>query len=259
MITTYIHNEGGFGNKLFQIAASLSLAKDNNDEIILPEWDYKNFFKNKIKTDDIVYSLKWDIWKEPGHNFFPIKYTENLRLDGYFQSEKYFKDNSELIKYYFTPSEEIENYIQNKYGKLLEDETVSIHVRRGDYLWANNRGLFYILDQNYFYNALKYFDKNIKILCFSDDIKWCKENFKMENIFFIENEKNYVDLFLMSKCKNNIISNSTFSWWGAWLNQNENKKIISPNKDKWFGEGWKYHPWGIHNVDDKVPEEWIKI
>ena len=67
---------------------------------------------------------------------------------------------------------------------------------------------------------------------FSDDIDWCKENFKQSNITFIENETDYIDLFIMSLCNNNIIANSTFSWWGAWLNSNENKKVVCPSS--WF-------------------------
>ena len=87
---------------------------------------------------------------------------------------------------------------------------------------------------------------------FSDDIKWCKENFIGNNFYFVENEKDYIEMYLMSSCNNNIISNSSFSWWSAWINENENKKIIGPKN--WFGPS-------LSNISDRdiIPLEWIKI
>jgi hypothetical protein len=91
------------------------------------------------------------------------------------------------------------------------------------------------------------------ILIFSDDINWCKNNLliKNKNIFFIEGNQDYIDLWLMSMCKNNIMANSTFSWWGAWLNKNPNKKVFVPRT--WFGNMIK------HNTKDLIPNTWIQI
>ena len=88
-------------------------------------------------------------------------------------------------------------------------------------------------------------------LVFSDDIDWCKGVFRGDRFTFIEGEKDYIDLYIMSQCKNNIIANSTFSWWGAWLNKNKNKKIVAPKK--WFGSLIS------HNTKDLIPKEWIKV
>jgi 5'(3')-deoxyribonucleotidase len=100
---------------------------------------------------------------------------------------------------------------------------------------------------------MKEMPKNSIFLIFSDDIEWCKENFPniSDKFIFIEGNKDYEDLYIMSKCKNNIISNSTFSWWGAWLNQNENKKVVAPLK--WFGSSIN------HNTKDLYCDGWIKI
>ena len=95
------------------------------------------------------------------------------------------------------------------------------------------------------------FPPKTKFLIFSDDITWCKKNFIGDSFIFIENEVDFIDMYLMSMCINNIIANSTFSWWGAWLNKNKNKKIISPIN--WFG------PAKPLNIRDVIPHNWVKI
>ena len=102
----------------------------------------------------------------------------------------------------------------------------------------------------YYKEAIKLMDVN-KFIVFSDDMSWCKENFVGDEFIFMENNSDYIDLWLMSLCDNNIIANSSFSWWGAWLNQNPNKKVIAPKK--WFG------PAINHNTKDLIPESWIII
>lgn len=124
-----------------------------------------------------------------------------------------------------------------------------MHIRRGDYLVSP--GHYINLDVEYYKNALKYIDNPGSILIFSDDISWCKDNFKGDKYIFIENEKDYIDIYLMSLCNNNIIANSTFSWWGAWLNTNPNKIVISPNK--WFGPAK-----GKRHLNDLIPKNWIQ-
>ena len=104
-----------------------------------------------------------------------------------------------------------------------------------------------LLDQS----ALEHFsDKEYKFLVFSDDIEWCKQVFD-DDFNFIEGEEDYVDLLLMARCKHNIIANSSFSWWGAWLNRNNNKRVIAPKK--WFGS--------VANLDSKdlLPKGWITL
>jgi hypothetical protein len=94
-------------------------------------------------------------------------------------------------------------------------------------------------------------DKTDQFLVFSDDINWCEENLKLENSIYINDEKDYNELYLMSLCDNNIIANSSFSWWGAWLNKNDDKLVVGPTK--WFG------PAINHKTSDILPDEWIKF
>lgn len=88
-------------------------------------------------------------------------------------------------------------------------------------------------------------------IVFSDDIEWCEENLPKDNFYYIKNEKDYIELYLMSMCNNNITCNSSFSWWGAWLNKKEDKKVIGPKI--WFGSAIN------HNTDDIIPQSWIKL
>ena len=125
----------------------------------------------------------------------------------------------------------------------------SIHVRRGDYVKHPNHHPVQTIE--YYNKSVEMVGKDTTIVVFSDDIEWCKKNFNIDNIIYIEDEKDYIELYLMSLCDNNIISNSSFSWWGAWLNTNENKKVIAPNK--WFGSAIN------ENTNDIIPKGWIKI
>jgi len=133
---------------------------------------------------------------------------------------------------------------------ILNKDTVSIHVRRGDY--TNLQHIHPLQSIEYYENAYNIIDdKSINVLVFSDDIEWCKNNIKFENITYIEGETNIVDMYIMSLCTHNIIANSSFSWWGAWLNNNKNKKVIAPIN--WFGSQSNLY------TGDIIPKKWIII
>lgn len=123
----------------------------------------------------------------------------------------------------FEAHDDIKQYIGNKYP-FIEDDNIAIHVRRGDYIKHRR-----VQDINYYNLAIDLIGRDKLLIVCSDGIEWCKENFKEKNIKFIEGERDYIDLYLMSFCKNNIISNSTFSWWSAYLNQN-NGTVVMPKK-----------------------------
>ncbi len=181
-------------------------------------------------------------------------------LIGYWQSWKYFFDirNDLLQDFNFQISELIGDE-RNK--DLLKDitntESVSIHVRRGDYLWKENERIFGdICDLEYYKKATELLSekkRNCKFFIFSNDIDWCRMNFSFlgdcEYVFWNTGKHSYFDMFLMTKCKNNIIANSTFSWWGAYLNENEDKIVVAP--EKWVNQAGK--------LEDIVPEKWIQI
>jgi hypothetical protein len=105
---------------------------------------------------------------------------------------------------------------------------------------------------SYYQNALEALGQYDQLFVFSDDIDWCKANFKFDKMTFIGGEKDYVELFLMASCHDHIIANSSFSWWGAWLSTNKDKKVVGPLK--WFGPA--YDCW---STEDIMPKEWKRI
>lgn len=155
-------------------------------------------------------------------------------VDGYWQSEKYFLDIADVIRQEFAfpdPSD------KNKAlaAELSACMSVSIHVRRGDYL-----GGFPVMDESYYEPAMAYFYEkydDARFYVFSNDLDWCREHLKADNITFVDwniGKDSPWDMWLMTQCKHNIVANSSFSWWGAWLNQNESKEVVAPKT-------WFYH------------------
>lgn len=179
----------------------------------------------------------------------------NYYIDGYWQSEDYFIDIEDDIRknFYFPPFTELENI---KISQIIKStESVSLHVRRGDYVGTSR--FVSLGNTNYYQKAIKYIKNTIEnplFVVLSDDIRWCKENLDLpaDSIFVTWNQgnKSYRDMQIMSICKHNIIANSSFSWWGAWLNNNSKKIVLAPNH---FFNG---------NIEDDshiVPEKWKKI
>ena len=238
MVSCYLM--GGLGNYLFQIATGYSKSLDMGEEFVVNPNNVQVVHKPlTIYTNNILKNLVFDnnfnvgkIYNEQHFHYSPIPdFMLSTTLYGYFQSEKYFKHNRNKILEFFICDNVINN-IHEKYKKDLGNSTCSIHVRRGDYL--NLPEHHPTQDMEYYKEAISIIGADKTFFIFSDDIKWCKENFKfLENVVYCENNEDYEDLYLMSLCDDNIIANSSFSWWGAWLNKNDNKKVISPKK--WFG------------------------
>lgn len=228
---------GRLGNQLFEVAATIGLALKNNDSYGFPRWEYSNYCNLKdCYYDKLLFN---NIYQEPFFHHKEISYCSNLDLRGYFQSEKYFKENKYFILDALTPNIPVEP----------ENDLCGIHVRRGDYL--SLPGCYNQLDMSYYNKAMEII-KSERYIIFSDDIQWCKRHFIGDKFIFSENMSCYEDLAIMSKkCDNIIIANSSFSWWGAYLNTNFNKKVIAPKN--WFG------PKLLHNTIDLLPENWTKI
>jgi len=250
--TTTCRLKGGLGNCLFQIAATWSLARENRSAAVfelgkggLPHRRLNDYRNNILRKIEIGMPRKGPVYREPvrSGNYRPIPYVKNMCLDGYFQSERYFSNHKKDIANLFGISSELRSCIVNKYPLIVENHTVSVHIRRGDYLQIKGLPL---VGKSYVFEALKFFTSPI-VFVFSDEISWCRKNLS-ENFNYIS-EEDYIELYMMSLCKNNIIANSTFSWWGAWLNQNPAKKIIAPNN--WFG--------GNRRAKDLIPLEWVRI
>lgn len=181
----------------------------------------------------------------------------NTYFYGYWQNEKYFKKyRKELIKIFTLKS--IHSKTKEYQQKIIDCEAVSIHIRRGDYVTnANISSVHGVCDINYYKKAVKEVLKNkkqIQFFIFSDDMFWAKNNLDfINNKIFVELDSNIPDheeMYLMSKCKHNIIANSSFSWWGAWLNQYSDKKVIAPKK--WLNNSKL-------NANDLIPASWIRL
>jgi len=250
--------QGGLGNQLFQWAYGKFLSIKYKTELFLDLNFYKYQIGNTprdfelIKFPNFIYNPptpnnKKTIQISDDFNYKELSYdnNHNYYLNGYWQSEKYFKNISDTIKNELRPTNEILEKLNSK----IKKKSVSLHVRRTDYIDSN--GFHPTQPIEYYNNALNIIGNYNQILIFSDDISWCKNNLKYENSIFIENQTSIEDLWLMSLCEHNIIANSSFSWWGAWLNNNENKKVIAPKK--WFGEHANL------NTDNIIPDNWIKL
>jgi hypothetical protein len=251
--------QGGLGNQMFQIAAAVALAKRTGQQTLFSHSNhhlplqgnrainYKNNIFYKIDlTHEVNFLSNLIFYKEQNYSYSELPKENDLFLHGYFQSEKYFSDCKEYIKNLFSETLFVKDYIDVQYENL--DEAISIHVRRGDYLKFPDTHP--VCRLSYYEKAIETIGEDRSIFIFSDDIQWCKENFKFKNMIFVENEPDYIDLFMISRCKHNIIANSSFSWWAAWLNRNEDKKVICPKN--WFGIK------GPQDIQDIYPEEWIK-
>ena len=239
---------GRLGNQLFQIAAAHGLARKNSDIAKFYKWEYSDFFKTPI-NQSLISSEIAGIYSEPAFNFKEIPYRRGIDLVGYFQTEKYFSHCKEDIRNIF----EFNESLIKQGDELFIENSCSVHVRRTDYLNVAEYHPFPGLE--YYKNAMNLMrDSGVnKFVFFSDDIGWCKDNFGLnDSISYAEGNTNIRDLYLMSKCRHNIIANSSFSWWGAWLNKNEDKIVIAPSV--WFGPAKK----GTI-TDDLYCEGWIKM
>lgn len=276
---------GGLGNQMFQFANGYTIAKKKNAKLYLDlswfnrrilhngfELDHvfnvyskviflkKNFSLKKLNLSNFLNELNFTYYKynEP-HYHYSAKINQipnHCFLKGYWQSELYFKEYTDDIKkiFCFKNIEDQENILIK--NKIINNNSVSVHIRRGDFLLERNK-IHQINLKKYYSESIKKileFNNNPFFFIFSDDPIWVSKNFiiNSKHIFVKNNKGNnsYLDMKLMSLCKTNIISNSTFSWWAAWLNINENKKIYAPKN--WFNDK-------SISTDDLIPSTWIRI
>lgn len=216
----------------------------------------KSFFSNLARSLRI--STKFGFVEKKSERLhevkIPLKHqSEDVYYKGYWQSHQYFNGIEQTLrdKLVFPAIDEEKNL--TLLGKMAGKETVSIHIRRGDY--NNHPNLGGICDLEYYRNAIERIKDNVTqplFIIFSDSIEWCQENINIPDAIYVDwntGHLSYRDMQLMSLCQHNIIPNSTFSWWGAWLNQNPNKIVIAPNK--WMNE--------IDYIDGIFPDTWEKV
>lgn len=265
MITVVI--QGGLGNQLFQFAYGRALTEKGKDVIYNVSFfsDNKKYTKRSyqlnnfllsdfIKTETISKKQKFttrvlnklDVDRRVRYVKQP---NDNYVADGYFTSEKYFSSIRAILLKEIVIKEPSALYLEWVKRIKNNDNAVVVHARRSDFI---NSG-FVNLDETYYKKALSYFGSDMEIFAFSDDIDWLKRTLNRPVIQVSgQGLKDYEEMILMTKAKNFIIANSTFSWWGAWLSPYKDKKVIAPKK--WFKSRFWYRA-----NKDIVPDSWIQI
>jgi len=278
-----IGRNGRLGNQMFQYAALKGIAANREFEYTIPPEHASLQIDNyglmeafKLSTNKHIGWVNSEKKVEEGGFHFDENLFNNCPDDvdivGYFQTEKYFKHIETDIRKDFIFKDDWLNPCKEFMEDFKDQEVISLHVRRGDPNLTDKRGFkwAYVNLQDYhpvqlleYYEPpLKYFPEDFPVLVFSDSIDWCKEQeiFQADRFMFSEPEHTYsdgalvpyVDLCLMSLCSHAIIANSSMSWWGAWLIQNENKKIVAPKM--WFGSAYSHH-----NTTDLYCSDWVII
>ncbi len=252
----------------FNITAKI--APDNVEDIYLDRGFIRNIQKKYAHR--IPYKLRSYIKEEYKYydkRLTDLKLKHSIYLMGYWQSEKYFKDIEDIIRKEFTFNIEHEDKNKRIAEEMEKSNSVAIHTRRLHYIGnvkgAEPRDDVKGLDISYYHKAIDLIAgkvQNIRLFCFSDYPDWLKENLKTKYpVEYIENEgevnkeeKCYEDLWLMSNCKHNIIANSSFSWWGAWLNNNPDKIVVAPSFG--IGPSERTEP---RIIEDSIPADWHVI
>lgn len=282
----HIGTMGRLGNQMFQHAAVKGIARNIGVEYCIPPANRPDFQIDnyglfdcfEMKNVDNVSFLNnghAPLVKEKHFHFDNELFSlcpDHVSLNGFFQTEKYFKHVEDEIREDYTFKAEWLNPCKEFMEQFNGKEVIFLHVRRGDPNLTDKRGFKWayvnIQDQHpvqtfeYYQKALEHFSDDTPVIVFSDVVDWCKkqEFFKSDRFMFSEQEDvyddgalvPYIDLCLMSLCSHAIIANSSLSWWGAWLIKNPNKKIIAPKL--WFGSAYSQH-----NTKDLIPESWTVI
>ncbi|CAN5449686.1 alpha-1,2-fucosyltransferase [soil metagenome] len=291
---------GGLGNQLFQYAAGKALALHHRTELALDLYTYSKHLYRKFELSNFNIEAREasreevhrftgsnalvryinkrenyfrcpEVFAQPHYHFYEdfLSLPSNLYLTGYWQSEKYFLPIASEILKQFSSKEFLQDRNNTLQQKMKSENSVAVHVRRGDYASTSNYSSFFgVLPMDYYKLAIAKMNAEVSdpsFYFFSDDPEWCRQNFQGLKAEFIDHNKGadaFNDLLLMSSCRNNIIANSTFSWWGAWLNQFRGKKVIAPLQ--WFRTDYltKKEPVytsRLYNTRDLIPDVWARI
>ena len=259
---------GRLCNQMFQYASLKGLAAKIGTDIIIPYYSdaVDDGIGNMLRTelfDSFNLNVKLGLLNN-GHapvvqeRFFHFdeelfnNCPDHVSLQGYFQTEKYFKHIESEIREDFAFKDEVLSPCKEMIESV--ENPIALHIRRGDYVINSDNHP--VCSIEYYKAALDHFDSDRNVIVFSDDPMWCHDEgtFADDRFIISENEDNRVDLCLMSLCNDFIIANSSFSWWGAWLSLNKSKKVIAPAQ--WFGKtGYTKD----HDTKDLIPDDWIKI
>ena len=285
---------GGLGNQMFQYAAGRSLALSRKTEFRLDVSDFSGYRLHQgyelqrvfscpaqiATTIDVRNILGWqspqimrqlfakrvmsvfrckEFVVEPHFNYWREinGIPSNSYLSGYWQSEEYFRETTQVIRTDFTFKEPADGRNAELVEQIGRANAISLHVRRGDYVKnPKTTATHGLCSLEYYQSAIQYVIDRVErpsFYIFSDDPAWVRENMKIEHpsVYVDHNHgaESYNDMRLMSLCKHHIIANSSFSWWGAWLNPNPEKIVVAPRK--WFANN--------NDVSDLFPSGWVTL
>lgn len=279
---------GGLGNQMFQWALARMIKELTGMEAYLDMSYFKKRYARPYQLDvfkvepkivedawtifklDIIWTfrafLHWEktfeylLFSEKQFNFDSgiQKIRPNTYILGFFQSEKYFKSVEKYIREDFEFADLPDEANLKMIRKINSTPSISLHIRRGDYVQKQRyQDAYATCSLDYYKRAVEHIAQKVPnptLFIFSDDIEWVKKNLKLpyESVYVSHNtgKKSFEDMRLMSLCSHNVIANSSFSWWGAWLNKNENKIVVAP--EKWFNDKKIVQT-------DVIPQDWIKI
>ena len=263
----HLGRHGRLGNQMFQYAALRGIAALKGYSFCIPNSDFRNewedhqlFLGFELPNLKKIKILPNDYYQEKQFHYdsdYVKNCPDNISLYGYFQSEKYFKHIEDSIREDFKFKSDIVDACKEFFNF---EEMISIHVRRTDYV--SNSANHPPCPLSYYEESLKKFDSEIPVMIFSDDVGWCKcqDLFSSDRFLISEPQEKYgdgsytpyADLCLMSLCSHAIIANSSMSWWGAWLINNPNKKVIAPKM--WFGPAY-----ADKDTKDLYSKNWIVL
>jgi len=276
--------QGGLGNQMFQYAAAKSLAshhkvpfkleaitslnKDRKRELSLSAFDapfsiaspheVKKFIpipKLYRHIPAIFRAMTKNIYAEKHFHFDPAFFElgSEIFIDGFWQSPKYFEKIQEEIRRDFVIKKEFITHLSNKISELHAVNSIGVHIRRGDLLNPKTAAFHGVLPREYYYKGIELLSKEMQdpfFYFFSDDVEWVRSNIDLPNRSEIISLSSIEDFYLLSNCRNNIIANSSFSWWAGWLNANSRKTVVAPKH--WFAVT-------SINTSDLIPPNWIRI
>ncbi len=288
---------GGLGNQLFQCAAAFSLAAHHRVElksdlytyqkhplrkyelhhfnITIPEasreevhrFTGSNFIVRYLNKKNNYFNCP-EVFAQPHYHFYEDFFSlpSSIYLSGYWQSEKYFTNVASDLRKMITPLEPLDQKNTDLINTIRSCDSVAVHIRRADY---TKSGFFSTLDMSYYRRAFEAIQKKIdnpRYFIFSDDIAWSRQELSdLDGATFVDHNKgndSFKDLVVMSACKNQVIANSTFSWWAAWLNDNPGKMVIAPQtwfRDPWVSKKEPTYPVRFYNTRDLIPTGWTRL
>ena len=244
-----------FGLDAFNISAGVANRKEID---ALIKRDLKNRIRRRLKYYARLGNKDPFYWEKEGMPFEPglLEARHDVYMHGYWSSEKYFHDVKELIRREFTLRDPLPDRLTDTGRMMAQTNSVSLHVRRGDFV-SSAGPCHYPCGPDYFESAVRHIRRFVTephFFLFSDDTRWVTENLKLEDPCTLVSSpanRDHEEMVLMSRCRHHIIANSTFSWWGAWLDPRPEKIVVAPRQ--WFKPGCPY------DYSNLLPEDWVAL